>query len=153
MAPALFPDLSLIYDGLGVFVLQHFSVKDLVKEENAKGKNKKGKKAATAPSDTFEPDLHDPRFEAMYQSHHFGLDPSDSRFKKTKVMKSFVEERQRLQAEKRADEETKISGKVKTGHSSKEKKGKTSELSVLVDSVGVSSSSSSSSFFLFSYFL
>ena len=78
-------------------------MKELVKAE--KNKTKKGKTAKATVEDTFQPDLHDPRFEAIYDSHHFGLDPSDSRFKKTKAMKSFVDERQRLQATKRAEKE------------------------------------------------
>lgn len=55
-------------------------MKEIVKAESAKKKKGKSKnKAVSVVEDTFKADLHDPRFEAMYHSHHYGMDPSDPR--------------------------------------------------------------------------
>ncbi|CAG8434877.1 12895_t:CDS:2 [Ambispora gerdemannii] len=39
----------------------------------------------------------DPRFAALHESHHFAIDPSNPRFKKTKAMDKLLQERQRRQ--------------------------------------------------------
>ncbi|EMR08058.1 hypothetical protein PNEG_03498 [Pneumocystis murina B123] len=45
--------------------------------------------------DNFDIDLNDPRFSAMYSSHHFDIDPTNPRFKKTHSMIKIIKERQR----------------------------------------------------------
>ena len=42
--------------------------------------------------------LDDPRFSALYTSHHFNLDPSDPNFKKTEAMEAILQEKQRRRA-------------------------------------------------------
>jgi len=51
-----------------------------MKAEKEKGKKKKNKDKKDGEEDTFKPDLHDPRFEAIYHSSQFALDPSDPKF-------------------------------------------------------------------------
>lgn len=38
-------------------------------------------------------DVKDPRFDAMYKSHHYNVDPSSHEFKKTKAMESIIQEK------------------------------------------------------------
>lgn len=84
---------------------QHFSLKKLL-DENRTVKGKKKRKlerkrnAAETPSnlkpaDTFEVNLADPRFSALYDSHHFSVDPTDPHFKKTKGMDALLNEKQK----------------------------------------------------------
>lgn len=53
--------------------------------------------------------VKDTRFQAMYTSHLFNLDPSDPNFKKTKAMEKILEEkaRQREQKEQELTQATK----------------------------------------------
>ena len=37
--------------------------------------------------------MKDPRFSALYTSHHYNLDPSDPNFKKTSGMEAIVQEK------------------------------------------------------------
>lgn len=39
----------------------------------------------------FEIDLEDQRFSAIYNSHHFNIDPTDPNFKKTKNMDKLIQ--------------------------------------------------------------
>lgn len=59
--------------------------------------------------DDFEVNVKDTRFQAMYTSHLFNLDPSDPNFKKTKAMEKILEEkaRQREQKEQELTQATK----------------------------------------------
>ncbi|KAA2238106.1 hypothetical protein F0L68_41575, partial [Solihabitans fulvus] len=41
----------------------------------------------------FEINLDDQRFSAIYNSHHFNIDPSDPNFKKTKNMEKLIQEK------------------------------------------------------------
>ena len=40
-------------------------------------------------------DVKDPRFAAVYTSHHYAIDPTSSKFKKTKAMQELLNERRR----------------------------------------------------------
>lgn len=44
-------------------------------------------------------DLQDPRFQAMFTSHLYNLDPSDPAYKKTRGTRSILEEKQRRREE------------------------------------------------------
>lgn len=44
--------------------------------------------------------VKDARFQAMYTSHLFNLDPSDPNFKKTKAMEKILEEKARQREQK-----------------------------------------------------
>lgn len=45
--------------------------------------------------DDFQVDVKDPRFQAMFTSHLYNLDPSDPGYKKTKATQSILVEKQR----------------------------------------------------------
>ncbi|KTW26119.1 hypothetical protein T552_03013 [Pneumocystis carinii B80] len=47
--------------------------------------------------DPFQLDLDDPRFSAMYSSHHFDIDPTNPRFKKTHSIIKIMQKRQSIQ--------------------------------------------------------
>lgn len=51
-------------------------------------------------------DIQDPRFQAMYTSHLYNLDPSDPAYKKTKATQSILEEKLRRREGHRSQEET-----------------------------------------------
>jgi NUC153 domain len=52
------------------------------------------KKAQT--EDDFQVDVKDPRFSAIYTSHHFNLDPSNHQFKDNKSTQALVAEKLRF---------------------------------------------------------
>lgn len=78
---------------------KHFNMKEI--EENAtmsKSKRKrlsKKKKSAQeeTKNDDFEVDVKDPRFTALFTSHHFNIDPADSHYRKTKGTEALVSEK------------------------------------------------------------
>lgn len=78
---------------------KHFNMKEI--EENAtmsKSKRKRlGKKKKSAQEETknddFEVDVKDPRFTALFTSHHFNIDPADSHYRKTKGTEALVSEK------------------------------------------------------------
>ncbi|GJD07913.1 Pre-rRNA-processing protein esf1 [Galdieria sulphuraria] len=58
------------------------------------GKQRKSKlKKVKSNPENFSLDTEDPRFAALYHSHDFALDPTDSRFKKSSGMKKLLHER------------------------------------------------------------
>ncbi|XP_052767146.1 ESF1 homolog isoform X2 [Mya arenaria] len=81
---------------------KHFNYVDMI-EENAernvkrRGKKKKRDKAQKASSKQvdgeFQVNVNDPRFNAMYQSHLFNLDPSAPEFRKTKGTDAIITEK------------------------------------------------------------
>ncbi|KAG5437142.1 hypothetical protein PCANB_001118 [Pneumocystis canis] len=80
-------------EGLGDGKIQHFDMKDILKMEK---KRKKKKHVDTEGlQDNFEIDVNDPRFSAVYMSHHFAIDPANPHFKKTKSMMKILDERRR----------------------------------------------------------
>lgn len=78
---------------------KHFNMKEI--EENAtmsKSKRKrlsKKKKSAQeeTKNDDFEVDVKDPRFTALFTSHHFNIDPADPHYRKTKGTEALVGEK------------------------------------------------------------
>uniref|UniRef100_A0A224YN84 Nucleolar pre rrna processing protein log n=1 Tax=Rhipicephalus zambeziensis TaxID=60191 RepID=A0A224YN84_9ACAR len=81
----------------------HFSLKKLLEENQQsrnkkrkrKAENKKAQKEGKTDGDDFQVDLADPRFSALYDSHHYNVDPTDPHFKKTKGMEALLMEKQR----------------------------------------------------------
>lgn len=80
---------------------QHFNLKEIMEQEKSNKKKKKKKKLdsdadeeSVQVADNFEVDVKDSRFEAIYSSHHFAIDPSDPQFKPTKAMKALMDEKQ-----------------------------------------------------------
>ncbi|XP_054166514.1 uncharacterized protein LOC128963986 [Oppia nitens] len=94
------PELELLLmDGEEVDEKRHFNYKTIVENEMKKKNNNK-------PKDSFKFDSDDPRFGAVYTSHHYNVDPSDPHFKRTEAFeqimkksreKSLSNERQRQQ--------------------------------------------------------
>ncbi|CAG8567051.1 4622_t:CDS:2 [Acaulospora colombiana] len=71
---------------------RHFDMKEIIKNEKKKGRKKKLDKGAQNDNDSFEINTDDSRFAALYNSHHFAIDPTNSHFKKTKAMSRLLEE-------------------------------------------------------------
>ena len=57
---------------------RHFNMKEIIKNENKKGKKKKKEKGIQ--DDDFEINVNDPRFMALHESHHFAIDPSNPQY-------------------------------------------------------------------------
>lgn len=79
--------------------LNHFSLDKLLeKESKKKKKGKKKKKNADSAKDvdnvdTFQMNLEDNRFAAVYNSRMYNIDPSAPEFKETKGMKALIDEK------------------------------------------------------------
>uniref|UniRef100_UPI00398E5066 ESF1 homolog n=1 Tax=Pristiophorus japonicus TaxID=55135 RepID=UPI00398E5066 len=84
----------------------HFNYDKIVEQQNLSKKKKKKliKNQGILEKDNFQVDVADPRFQAMYTSHLFNLDPSDPGFKKTVATQSILKEksRQRQEQQKQA---------------------------------------------------
>lgn len=88
---------------------KHFNMKQI--EENAtmskskrKRLNKKKSTQEATKEDDFEVDVKDPRFAALFTSHHFNIDPADPHYRKTKGTEALVTEK----LKRRADNETHV---------------------------------------------
>lgn len=87
---------------------KHFSLKKIQENENEsktskkKRKNLKGKKKDEGKKpeieDDFKINTEDKRFSAIYSSHLFNIDPTDSHFKKTKAMETLIQEKLKRKA-------------------------------------------------------
>ena len=62
---------------------QHFSLKGIMDNEKKKSKRKRKRKANEEKivDDNFNVDLKDSRFDALFTSHHFAVDPSDPQYR------------------------------------------------------------------------
>lgn len=87
-------ELSLLIDDEEEDGRSHFSLSKIQKAENKSGKkSRKNKKKGAQDSkdvDDFEINLEDNRFNALYTSKHFNIDPSDPKYKKTKGMEKII---------------------------------------------------------------
>ena len=125
--------------------LNHFDINEIQRLE--KRKTKKGKKGKKGTADEgeeskrgglqtgFEMDVQDPRFENLFKSHEFAIDPSNPKFKGTEGMKKLLEEGRRkrgLEGDGDGEENDRDGKKRKGDGKSKEGKG---ELSGLVESL------------------
>lgn len=80
---------------------KHFNYDKIVEHQNlSKKKKKQLMKKKELLEDDFEVNVSDARFQAMYTSHLFNLDPSDPNFKKTKAMEKILEEKARHREQK-----------------------------------------------------
>ncbi|KAJ8394102.1 hypothetical protein AAFF_G00049070 [Aldrovandia affinis] len=80
---------------------KHFNYDKIVEQQNL-GKTKKKrlqKKNTLLEEDGFQVDVKDPRFQAMFTSHLYNLDPSDPSYKKTKATQSILREKGRRREE------------------------------------------------------
>ena len=62
---------------------QHFSLKGIMDSEKKKSKKKRKRKEKEEEmvDDNFNVDLKDSRFDALFTSHHFAVDPSDPQYR------------------------------------------------------------------------
>jgi len=82
---------------------KHFNMKQI--EENAtmskskrKRLNKKKNVQEEAKEDDFEVNVKDPRFTALFTSHHFNIDPADPHYRKTKGTEALINEKLKRRA-------------------------------------------------------
>uniref|UniRef100_A0A8C5MCV7 ESF1 nucleolar pre-rRNA processing protein homolog n=1 Tax=Leptobrachium leishanense TaxID=445787 RepID=A0A8C5MCV7_9ANUR len=74
----------------------HFNYDKIVEHQNlSKKKKKKLQKKQELVEDNFQINVEDTRFQALYTSHLYNVDPSDPNFKKTKAMARVLEEKAR----------------------------------------------------------
>ncbi|XP_041352321.1 ESF1 homolog isoform X2 [Gigantopelta aegis] len=71
----------------------HFNLNDLVQDKKKKKKKKHKNQVNVEVNDNFEIKVDDPRFNAMYNSHLFNIDPSAPEFKRTKGIEAIIEEK------------------------------------------------------------
>lgn len=76
----------------------HFSLKKIQESESDK-KSRRKKKLKIKMNEQkealpdFDIDVNDERFSALYNSHHYNIDPSDPNYKKTKNMEKLIKEK------------------------------------------------------------
>ncbi|XP_071246947.1 ESF1 homolog [Salvelinus alpinus] len=95
---------------------KHFNYDKIVDEQNLSKKKRKKllKKDNTGlEEDDFQVVVKDPRFQAMFTSHLYNLDPYDPGYKKTKATQS-------IQVEKQRQRDQELTGPTHTGSGSKE---------------------------------
>uniref|UniRef100_A0A3Q3IXL4 Uncharacterized protein n=1 Tax=Monopterus albus TaxID=43700 RepID=A0A3Q3IXL4_MONAL len=81
---------------------KHFNYDKIVEQQNlSKNKRKKllKKSEELLEDDDLKVDVKDPRFQAMFTSHLFNLDPSHPSYRKTKATQSILAEKQRRREE------------------------------------------------------
>ncbi|KAM8774410.1 ESF1 homolog [Rhynchonycteris naso] len=115
---------------------KHFNYNKIVEHQNlSKKKKKQLMKKKELLEDDFEINVKDARFQAMYTSHLFNLDPSDPNFKKTKAMEKILEEK----AQQRERKEQQLTQAIKEKESEipkeSQKRSTDSALSMLIKSV------------------
>ncbi|XP_029379638.1 ESF1 homolog isoform X2 [Echeneis naucrates] len=81
---------------------KHFNYDKIVEQQNLSKKKKKKllkKGAEPVEDDDFQVDVKDTRFDAMFTSHLFNLDPSHPSYRKTKATQSILAEKHRRREE------------------------------------------------------
>ncbi|XP_029994626.1 ESF1 homolog [Sphaeramia orbicularis] len=99
----------LMEDDAGDTKHKHFNYDKIVEQQNLSKKKKKKlmKKGEQLPDDDhFQVDVNDPRFQAMFTSHLFNLDPSHPSYKQTKATQSILAEKQRRREQQWEEEAT-----------------------------------------------
>lgn len=100
--------------------MRHFDMNEIEKAEKKrakKGAKKGGKKghrkdaadaddAVGAGEDDFTVDTADPRFNQLFESHEYAIDPNNPRFKGTRGMKTLLEENKRRKSTKAGENGT-----------------------------------------------
>lgn len=117
----------------------HFSLKKIQEQENesktskkrrSKLKNKKKNDDKEKVQDDFEINASDSRFSAIYTSHLFNIDPTDSHYRKTKGMETLIEEKLKRKATDTPNHPNSIGNSEPTA-----KKRNTVENNILVKSI------------------
>ncbi|KAF3483046.1 pre-rRNA-processing protein ESF1 [Arthroderma uncinatum] len=110
--------------------ITHFDMNEIERAEKRArkaGKHRKGKKDVTenAPADQFEMNVKDPRFQSLFESHEYAIDPTNPRFKQTKAMNTLLEEGRKR---RRHAEDSEPSGVNPSHKQKKNKKNKSSSV-------------------------
>ncbi|CAH1262673.1 ESF1 [Branchiostoma lanceolatum] len=119
---------------------RHFNMKAIIEAETQADEKKKRKKKdrntteepGTKLEDNFEIDVQDPRFEAVYSSHLYNIDPSDPGYKKTKAMDALLTEKQHRRA---TGKKRKVPTEKKVDPAKEQTKRQEASLDMLVKSV------------------
>ncbi|XP_025788118.1 ESF1 homolog [Puma concolor] len=115
---------------------KHFNYNKIVEHQNLSKKKKKLlMKKKELLEDDFEVNVKDARFQAMYTSHLFNLDPSDPNFKKTKAMEKILEEKARQREQKEQELTQAIKKKESEIQKESQKRSIDPALSMLIKSV------------------
>uniref|UniRef100_A0A8C5KFU3 ESF1 nucleolar pre-rRNA processing protein homolog n=1 Tax=Jaculus jaculus TaxID=51337 RepID=A0A8C5KFU3_JACJA len=115
---------------------KHFNYNQIVEHQNlSKKKKKQLMKRKELIEDDFEVNVNDARFQAMYTSHLFNLDPSDPNFKKTKAMEKILEEKARQREQKELELSQTIKKTEAEVEKASQKKSIDPALSMLIKSV------------------
>ncbi|XP_048204733.1 ESF1 homolog [Perognathus longimembris pacificus] len=115
---------------------KHFNYSKIVEHQNlSKKKKKQLMKKKELIEDDFEVNVSDARFQAMYTSHLFNVDPSDPNFKKTKAMEKILEEKARQREQKEQKLTQMIKKKESEIENASQKKSIDPALSMLIKSV------------------
>ncbi|XP_054324170.1 ESF1 homolog [Pongo pygmaeus] len=115
---------------------KHFNYNKIVEHQNlSKKKKKQLMKKKELIEDDFEVNVNDARFQAMYTSHLFNLDPSDPNFKKTKAMGKILEEKARQRERKEQELTQAIKKKESEIEKESQRKSIDPALSVLIKSI------------------
>ncbi|XP_035492070.2 ESF1 homolog [Scophthalmus maximus] len=89
---------------------KHFNYDKIVEQQNlSKRKRKRLMKSEEPLDDHFQVDVTDPRFQAMFTSHLFNLDPSHPSYKRTKATQSLQAEKQRRRQDELGAQEATVS--------------------------------------------
>lgn len=90
---------------------EHFSLKKIQDAENISKKSKRKRKLKEKMKEQksviqdFEINVNDQRFAALYDSHHYNIDPTDPNFKKTKNMERLIQEKLKRRPSEKLHEE------------------------------------------------
>lgn len=115
---------------------KHFNYNKIVEHQNlSKKKKKQLMKKKELIEDDFEVNVSDARFQAMYTSHLFNLDPSDPNFKKTKAMEKILEEKARQREQKEQELTQAIKKKESEIEKESQRKSIDPALSMLIKSI------------------
>lgn len=115
---------------------KHFNYNKIVEHQNlSKKKKKQLMKKKELIEDDFEVNVSDARFQAMYTSHLFNLDPSDPNFKKTKAMEKILEEKTRQREQKEQELTQAIKKKESEIEKESQRKSIDPALSMLIKSI------------------
>ncbi|EFE29320.1 uncharacterized protein ARB_03891 [Trichophyton benhamiae CBS 112371] len=106
--------------------ISHFDMNEIEKAEKRarkSDKHRKGKKSVveTTPVDNFEMNVKDPRFQSLFESHEYAIDPTNPRFKQTTGMNLLLEEgrKRRRHVDDMGPSEEKSGEKLKRNKKSK----------------------------------
>ncbi|RKF59918.1 Pre-rRNA-processing protein esf1 [Golovinomyces cichoracearum] len=82
----------------GIRAEDHFNMNEIMRSEKKhkiKSKKKHFESKRGGLQESFEMDVADPRFEKVFESHEYAIDPSNPRFKATEAMKKLLDEGRR----------------------------------------------------------